>query len=457
VTVSSLPDLAGSPSALDSALSGEGGATPVGRFLQEVASDQVRGALRTCLPPSSGEAVLHLVRAKLKPGRKLTAEYDVALASGGDPRRVAVTWVVPGGAAPGPAPRAEAEARRRGVLAPFHRSWSGSADGRMTVSVSPVDGAFPQLVRWHDARHVRRALGTVLAAPDADVPEAAALRITTVRYRPGQRHVLRVAAGADGPVHYAKVYRDDAGRRAVEAADRIARAVAGSADVPRGVHVAADRVALWPEVRGTSLADAIGVTGYGAAEAVRAVGCALRLVHDAPPDGVPAGPDAPTQAAESLRTAQVVAALAPAVGDRLRRAVARALEVLSELPGEPPALTHGDVKCDNLVLDGAGGIHLLDFDRVGRADPAADIGKFLADLRWRTDDDGPTALDLGEAFVQGYGAADPARMARARAYEALLLVRMAARRVPLQDADWAFRVARGVGLAAATLDGEVPA
>jgi aminoglycoside phosphotransferase (APT) family kinase protein len=168
------------------------------------------------------------------------------------------------------------------------------------------------------------------------------------------------------------------------------------------------------------------------------------------PEGLPAGPDAADRAAETLRTAQVVDALAPALGVRLRQGVGRALELLAALPAEAPTATHGDFKCDNLLVSGPV-LHLLDFDRCARGDPAADIGKFLADLRWWTDGDGPAADRLHGAFLHGYGAADRARMARARLYDGLALLRMAARRVPVQDPDWAGRVARAVGVAAATL------
>jgi aminoglycoside phosphotransferase (APT) family kinase protein len=142
--------------------------------------------------------------------------------------------------------------------------------------------------------------------------------------------------------------------------------------------------------------------------------------------------------------------LAPAAGVRLRLGVGRALELLSALPAEPPTSTHGDVKSDNLLVTGTG-VHLLDFDRSGRGDPAADLGKFLADLRWWSDGDGPVARGLHEAFLSGYGPPGTARLARARVYDALCQLRMAARRVPVQDAHWVSRVTTAVGVATATL------
>jgi Ser/Thr protein kinase RdoA (MazF antagonist) len=177
-------------------------------------------------------------------------------------------------------------------------------------------------------------------------------------------------------------------------------------------------------------------------------------VHDAPPgEELPDRPDALAQASETLRTAHLVDALLPAVGLCLRVEVGRVLDVLSRLPAEPPTMTHGDFKCDNLVVNGSR-VHLLDFDRSGRGDPAADIGKFLADLRWWTDAGGHPAAPLHAAFLHGYGVTEPARFARARAFDALLQLRMAARRVPVQDPDWERRVAGAVSIAAATLTDE---
>ena len=455
MTLAAAPAVPASSWALDLALDCTGGPEPVASFLEAVAPGEVLSAVRRCLP-SGTDPVLNLVRAKLKPGRKLTAEYDVVVPDTALGRRISVTWVAPGSTAPGLAPEVEADARRRGVLAPFRRSWVASDDGRMSVSVAPVDVAFPQLVRLHDRRHLVDILSVVGGTGAVPAEE---VTVESVRYRPGQRHVLRVAVGASGAAWFVKVYRDDMGRRAAEAAARAATAFASSRDgasaasCGTGTYVAADRAVVWPELFGRSLAQVITLAGAGAAESVRTAGCALRLLHDATTDeDLPTCPDAAAQAGETLRTAQLVEALLPGVGRRLRLQVGRVIDSLAGLPAEPQVLTHGDYKCDNLLVAGPH-LHVLDFDRCGRGDAAADIGKFLADLRWWTDGDGPLAARLHEAFLSGYGVTGSARMARARSYDALLQLRMAARRVPLQGPDWERRVTAAVAVAAATLDG----
>ena len=84
---------------------------------------------------------------------------------------------------------------------------------------------------------------------------------------------------------------------------------------------------------------------------------------------------------------------------------------------------------------------LLDFGTCAVADPASDIGKFLADLDWwyaRTSRPGVKAAQA--AFLAGYGAnGSDHRLARARVFEILILVKSTVHRVALFDPDWAAR------------------
>ena len=271
------------------------------------------------------------------------------------------------------------------------------------MSVSPVDDAFPQLVRLHDPRY----LVDMLAAAGAGDVAAEDLTVETVRYRPGQRHVLRVGTGPNGPAWFVKVYRDDTGRRAVDAAARAATALAAGVDRCASGHLG------WRGVRAAGPGGAVArgdryVPGR-CDRRVRFRGSGRRPGCRACPAagarrtaGRGAAGSAPTRSrrpSETLRTAQLVDALLPAVGLWLRVEVGRVLDVLSRLPAEPPTMTHGDFKCDNLVVNGSR-VHLLDFDRSGRGDPAADIGKFLADLRWWADAGGHPVAPLHEAFLR---------------------------------------------------------
>ena len=79
----------------------------------------------------------------------------------------------------------------------------------------------------------------------------------------------------------------------------------------------------------------------------------------------------------------------------------------------------------------------LDFGPDGMGDPAMDVGKFLADLRWWQPPRSPIGRELRAAFLRGYaGEGDDARVVRAGAWEAVLLLSIAAHRIPLWDAAW---------------------
>jgi len=107
------------------------------------------------------------------------------------------------------------------------------------------------------------------------------------------------------------------------------------------------------------------------------------------------------------------------------------------LPQEAPSFTHGDFKADHLWA-APGRLTLIDFDRCRLVDPAADVGKLLADLRWWYGACGRADLEWAQQhFLNGYGeGASAARLARARIYEAILLAKIAVRRVRLFEPDW---------------------
>lgn len=443
-------------SARDRALDGGHGAAAVRGFLRLDGPAAVAASLPACLPVGCAVGELRLVRAKLKPGRKLVASYAVRVlcAGGATERALAVSWVAPGTALPAPAPELEAAALRSGALKPFQRAWHASADARMSIQVSPVDAAVPQLVRWHDPDHVAAALAA--AGFDARPGE---VTVVTVRFRPGQRHILRVSRGGGLPDVYAKVYRDEAGRAAVTAARRVEarfRASGAAASAGPGTFLAQDRTTLWPEVTGRLLSDVVATAGAAAGCAVEATGAALRALHTgATRPGDPPAKDATAQVAETIRASQVIDALLPSVGRTVRRLAALAASRLAALPDSPVTPVHGDYKGDNiLVRTAAGGstaVHVLDFDGFGAGDPAADVGKLRADLRWCSRGDGATAAALRAALDIGYGAAGPAQSARAEVYDGLFQLRLAARRARVQDEGWERRVVEAVESAAATL------
>jgi thiamine kinase-like enzyme len=87
---------------------------------------------------------------------------------------------------------------------------------------------------------------------------------------------------------------------------------------------------------------------------------------------------------------------------------------------------------------------LIDFDTCALTDPALDIGKFLADLEWWFNLKGISGVEEAQAeLLKGYiGEGEPDqllrdRLARAKLFHVLILVKIVARRVPIYKREWA--------------------
>ena len=378
--------------------------------LRAVAVEPLRHGARDPLSeqlPLDRVVSFDLVRTKFKPNRKLTGYYRVRLASVAQPRPVAVTW---------------------------------SPDGRVDTFVSPTDPALPQLGRLSD----RRELAAIVTTTTGRSPGSpAGLEIRTVRYRPGQRHVLHVVGGRLGHTGmYVKVDRDDAGARSVPVAAELGETVAercpgASLAEPIG-YAESERAALWRGAPGHPLWHHLQ---HGSADGVRLVhlvGRALRVLHDVDTP-VERTHSVAAEAAASLRAGEHLTALLPGEGTRYQDLVTRVVDALDRVDGEPATFVHGDVKCDNLLTVGDRLVRFLDLDRVARAEPALDLGKFLADLRWWC----PPGQVRGllRALRVGYGACDPHRWARADLLSVLFGAKLVARRCAVHDPAWSTEVA----------------
>lgn len=353
-------------------------------------------------PVGSRAPTLRLLRSKYKPGRKLTGYYAVPGSDGSVTGHVAVAW---------------------------------TADGLATVLCSPADPAMPQLAGLTEPDRLAR-LAEALSGPAA--PESGPV-VTTVRYRPGQRHVLQ-ARYPDGVALYLKTDREASGARAVPAARflRDLLATAGSdARIAEPVGYArSERAALWwgaPGIRLSAMLDR-----GPALAAVEQIGRAVRIIHEAPGGSttqvVRDVRTVEAEASATLRACEHISVLLPGLGATCSHVVAEAMNGLGRLPAERATLTHGDLKADNLLVD-AGALTVLDLDRVCHAEPAMDLGKFLADLRWWIPSR-PAVETLEAAFRAGYGRCDPVRWARADLVAVLFQVKLAARRCGVHDPWW---------------------
>lgn len=407
------------PAELLGALEGRAGHDAI----RAIVTDPLRHGLAELLDsgePGRSTRSLRLLRSKYKPGRKLTGYYAVAGEVGPATRHAAVSWGV---------------------------------DGSVTLLMSPTDPAMPQVARLADpltlARLVEQLSGTVPSTGDPSV--------TTVRYRPGQRHVLHARSPGRGSF-YVKVDRDASGAHAVPVARALQELLLQD---PSGVRVAepvgysaAEQAALWWEAPGASLASTAATQAH-AADVVAQLGRAVRVVHErwTASDGDPTlaalgRHSVEAEAAATLRAGEHIAALLPAVGTTYADIVAGVVERLDSLPAEEATLIHGDLKADNVLVH-RDQLYTLDLDRACWADPALDLGKLLADLRWwsRSAQD-PSGAE--SALRAGYGPC-PARWARAEALASLFQAKYAARRCLVHDPRWPDRVREQVTAAAASL------
>ena len=422
-----------------------------------------------------------LQRAKFKPRRKLVAYYDAvvykdavhtdaaAAGAGSFSRGIAVTWSVAAPVAPEPTAPAFPFAWLAAAVA-------GSTEGRpwgLQIVVSPHDAAYPQLRRLVDPAYVRTLAGTYAA------PAAAAYVVSTVRYRPGQRHVLRFSPGEGeargdpgalfaklyAPAQYPPTWGQAFCALSHRLADWLEACVPGATVLRPAAFVAEDTAILYPWVPGVPLAEMEGrraAVDAGGGEqdgvpvqALAATGAALAALHAAPPavTGELPHQELAGEIAAIARTCEHIQVLLPPAGRTLQALLAQAGGAYAALPQEAATFIHGDFKADHVLVTPAGRLTLIDFDACGLGDPAYDIGKFLADLAWAYA--ACPARDLAAAraaFLGGYGLLPGhPRLQRAQVVAALILIKIAAHRVKLFDPTWAAQTGALVARAEALL------
>jgi aminoglycoside phosphotransferase (APT) family kinase protein len=320
------------------------------------------------------------------------------------------------------------------------------------LSVFPDDPDLPGLAAAVDPARLRRALEDALpkASPGSD--PILRCRVDLVRYRPGKRATLAVEVrGPSAPTRgraqrfVVKSYHD--GRKAAAVA---AEAVLLDATIdpdaplrfaPVRAHLPDLSLVVQEHVAGIHLEDVLRLPGSRPGHALRRAAVALAALHAQPVvSGRVRAIDSELArfTTRGLRVAQVDSGTGAALVDLAARLAATA----SDVPTGTVGLVHGDCKPSQFLLRGEREVVLLDLDSCGQADPAGDVGTFLATLRQQGVREllarrttrtaararaGLAEVFLGEYLAAAGGAAKDDLRRRIAWYEAVALERKALR------------------------------
>jgi aminoglycoside phosphotransferase len=226
---------------------------------------------------------------------------------------------------------------------------------------------------------------------------AAAGESSVVAYAPEKS--ATAACGPAGAVPaFAKVYCDDTGAQTF----RLHRLLASAAEleVPRALaYVDGRRTLLVRAAEGTRLAEQ---RGGELLRGVRTLGAALACLHaTTPPEWL--GRFERLAPARLETAAELVGRGQPALASSAA-SLLRALHTARPAAADN-ALLHGDVHAKNVFVTAEGRVVLIDLDNAGRGDRHADLGSFLAALRYlRIAGSLTPAADreLGGALIAGY-------------------------------------------------------
>jgi len=441
----------------DDILSGQAGLGGIHWMLHGQSSRrQLRSETQSMLRPGYRPGPFRLTRAKFKPGRKLSAYFTFpaldGAGRGSHPLHLAVAWQKNLEAAAHADGRIELQeaANRAGLMPVQSQLWREDSSQGIKLQVWPFDPEFPQLVRLGNpayAAEMLESLGVAQGLKQMPV-------ITPIRYRPGERHVLRYEISSNlvpsgGQRMYGKLYSsaEDAAR-AFRVANRVVDWLAANPQGLQGIRPKAvsleDGVILYPHAPGVPLSHQLRRSRRWLAVQLQTIGGALAVLHSGP-ETMQAELRQNTFSNEAKvvkRACQHIQALLPEAYHRILRILDQAEERYSKLPQENPTFTHSDFKSDHMLITPQG-LTLIDFDTCTLTDPALDLGKFLADLEWWFTIRGiPRAEAAQEELLKGYGSAKQSesilreRLARARLFHVLILVKIVARRVPIYRKEW---------------------
>ena len=452
-----------SPRTIAEAFGRSGGPEGIRWLLQSGAS---RAALErrlvSMLAPGADVRWLRIRSAAVNPAHRLRAGFDATVRGPGPgaeaARQVYAVWVVKGAELPAPPPENPPIPPR--TAAPFRQLVATDDEWKLRLWVWPFDPSFRALARLADPEYAGQVLAGVW--PDrwaARWGRAGPCTVQPIRYVPRTAHALRYdppgGRGA-GPGSLAVKLSSNL-RLAAIRREAIAAAAGAVATSPADAAIVApigeaDGALLYPWVQATSLAHVLA-PGAQVGPHLRSLGTAVAALQGVPADGRLPVLSLDDEIRRAGHAARPLVRLAPELADEVSRTLERVRAAAGGPPLRTPVLAHGDLKAEHVLLHAPAGVRLIDLDACVRADPALDLGRLMADLRWANRSAGDAgARAAQEPFLEGYrarAALPPELLARVRAYEVVTFVRAALHYAKLWRADWRRQAEAAVAQAAA--------
>ncbi|HWQ14931.1 MAG TPA: ABC transporter transmembrane domain-containing protein, partial [Roseiflexaceae bacterium] len=353
------------------------------------------------------------------------------------------------------------QVRAREELALFGAPLATLGALNLAVSVFPIDGDLPTLVGATDRQRMLDIFRS-LPALTADGFVAEDCQVELGHYGRRHRCVLRYALEgrlpggrrAERRIVYGKVASDDRGAISDAAVGQLRERLRDAGDgerfhIPQALGFLPDlRLALLeaipgqPQVSKLLKARLNGTpVASGLASLEEALAAAARMAATLHSSGIALGPRrALTDELERLgRDVAAIVRVSPELGQRLRGWLERAGAASDPSDALAFCFSHGDFTHTQLVFEGTAS-GLVDFDTVCQAEPALDLGHFLAYLRlaamraqWAGAHEAPAQVEpLCERFLEAYieaardGLEDREQLRlRIAVYEVVSLLRMA--------------------------------
>lgn len=231
------------------------------------------------------------------------------------------------------------------------------------------------------------SLGRALSAALPGDGPVLRCRAHLVRYRPGKRATFMVEVRGRSERRarrlVVKSYHD--GRKAAAVAaeavllDLTADPSAPLRFAPVLAHLPDLALVVQGHVPGVRLDQVVGGPAPAGA-ALRRAAVALAALHRQPAVSDRVRP-VDAELVRFATRAERIAQVAPRSGDALLGLATRLADTRRNVPSGEVGLVHGDCKPSQFLLRGDRDVVLLDLDSCGRADPAGDVGTFLATLR----------------------------------------------------------------------------